>query len=64
VIRIDDRTVELTDRELNATIRFERLLDRGSSIPDAINRVQSIHPNLSREFYAWLSFDLRPRCSP
>lgn len=52
--RIDDRTVELTDEEMEASEAFDELLDRGLGIVDAANRVAKDYPDLDPEFWAWL----------
>ena len=55
--RIDERTVELTDREHDAEEYFEDLLDEGYGIHDAAN-VTKMHggfADLSDDFYEWLT---------
>lgn len=54
--RIDDRTVELTDREMAASITFEELLDQGHSIGDALPLLTSRYPRLSRHFLDYLAY--------
>ena len=39
--RIDESTVELTERELFLSARFEEALDEGLSIADAVRRVKA-----------------------
>lgn len=54
--RIDARTVELDSAaERTAHRLFEDLLEVGSNIPDAVERVKADYPDLSPEFYDWLS---------
>jgi hypothetical protein len=38
--RIDERTVELTEREQYLSARFDEELDKGYSIPEAVKRVK------------------------
>ena len=56
--RIDDRTVELTDREIEAKDTFEHHLSAGHSIPDAA-RLALIHHRITHprddEFIDYLS---------
>jgi hypothetical protein len=57
MIRIDARTVELTDVEMIVSDYFERLLDRGYSIPEAVALMKDIASEqpISDEFWAYLS---------
>lgn len=53
--RVDNRTVMLTQQELDADERFNELLDDGLNIADAADRVLDEFPGLSSEFAEWLS---------
>jgi len=54
VKRLDERTVSLTDDELDAYEAFHHLLDEGWSIAEAKARVRPDWSQLSDEFWQWL----------
>jgi hypothetical protein len=54
MIRIDDRTVELTNKEVLASNCFENFLDRGMGVIEAAEKVQLTWPSLDPEFINWL----------
>lgn len=55
MIRINDRTVELTDHEQAARDLFHRLLDQGYDLQPAADIVRTITSDrLGDEFYTWL----------
>jgi hypothetical protein len=55
MIRVDARTVDLTDLEVKASRAFDWLLDEGATIDEAVAAVKVSGPALSDEFYAWLA---------
>jgi hypothetical protein len=58
MMRIDERTVELTDLEMIASDYFDRLLDRGYGIAEAVETVKIIaadQPDFTDEFWDYLS---------
>jgi hypothetical protein len=54
VITLDRRTVVLSPREKEASDTFDRFLDKGLGIPDALRLTEVRHPGLDPAFYAWL----------
>lgn len=52
--RIDDRTVELTALEQAASAAFERQLDKGLGIHDAVVATREFYPGLDEEFWDYL----------
>ena len=46
--------VELQDYEFWASTSFERYLDKGLNIPDAVSRISKAYPGLSRQFLDYL----------
>jgi hypothetical protein len=57
MIRIDARTVELTDDEMHVSGWFDRLLDKGFSIPEAVTTLKAMtasRPPLDNEFWEYL----------
>lgn len=57
MIRIDNRTVQLSPAEEVASAEFEFLLDRGLGIYDAVDRIEIAHPGLDPKFYLYLRGD-------
>lgn len=49
------RVVKLNNREQQASGLFEHLLNCGHGITPAVARVRTVHPDLSDDFYNWLS---------
>lgn len=54
MIRIDARTVELSDIEMYAEDVHSDMLDAGYSTPDAVRIVRAMVPGLSEGFLAYL----------
>lgn len=53
--RIDNRTVELTADEMVASDQWDALLDDGYGIAAAVAELRTIWPQLSEDFWEWLS---------
>jgi hypothetical protein len=55
MIRIDDRTVELDEYELEAVAHYDRLLDLGAGIVDAARCTKLAFPRISDDMVEYLS---------
>ena len=57
MIRIDHRTVELSEPERRARVKFEQFLDEGHGIHDAVAATKLVDCNrmLSPAFWAYLA---------
>lgn len=52
--RLTSNSVKITEAEMKASDRFNRLLDEGRGLADAVDIIKVQHPGLDSDFYDWL----------